>query len=151
MSQKISHFGFGLFILSILLNNFFSAEIITNLKVGETYDNGKIKIYLEKVERFKKQNYDSVIGYFDIIDNKNEIQKFEPELRIYNQPIMITSEADIKTNLFYDKFLVINVVQNQNYFNLRYQHKPLMSWIWISVIIISFGGIMNLIYLRNEN
>ena len=151
MSQKISHFGFGLFILSILLNNFFSAEIITNLKVGETYDNGKIKIYLEKVERFKKQNYDSVIGYFDIIDNKNKIQKFEPELRIYNQPIMITSEADIKTNLFYDKFLVINVVQNQNYFNLRYQHKPLMSWIWISVIIISFGGIMNLFYLRNEN
>ena len=151
MSQKISHFGFGLFILSILLNNFFSAEIITNLKVGETYDNGKIKIYLEKVERLKKQNYDSVIGYFDIIDNKNKIQKFEPELRIYNQPIMITSEADIKTNLFYDKFLVINVVQNQNYFNLRYQHKPLMSWIWISVIIISFGGIMNLFYLRNEN
>ena len=64
---------------------------------------------------------------------------------------MITSEADIKTNLFYDKFLVINVVQNQNYFNLRYQHKPLMSWIWISVIIISFGGIMNLFNLRNEN
>ena len=64
---------------------------------------------------------------------------------------MITSEADIKTNLFYDKFLVINVVQNQNYFNLRYQYKPLMSWIWISVIIISFGGIMNLFYLRNEN
>ena len=151
MSQRISHFGFGLFILSILLNNFFSAEIITNLKVGETYDNGKIKIYLEKVERFKKQNYDSVIGYFDIIDNKNKIQKFEPELRIYNQPIMITSEADIKTNLFYDKFLVINVVQNQNYFNLRYQHKPLMSWIWISVIIISLGGIMNLFYLKNEN
>ena len=150
ISQKISHFGFGLFILSVLLNNFLSSEIITNLKVGESYDDGKVKIYLEKVEKFKKQNYESVIGYFDITDQKNKTEKFKPELRIYNQPVIITSEADIKTNLFYDKFLVINVVQNQNYFNLRYQFKPLMSWIWISVLIISMGGLTNLLYSRNE-
>jgi len=150
ISQKISHFGFALFILSVLLNNFLSSEIVTNLKVGESYDDGKVKIYLEKVEKFKKQNYESVIGYFDITDQKNKTEKFKPELRIYNQPVIITSEADIKTNLFYDKFLVINVVQNQNYFNLRYQFKPLMSWIWISVLIISMGGLTNLLYSRNE-
>ena len=149
-SQKISHLGFSLLILSILLNNFFSSEIITNIKINEVHSDGKIKIFLEKVEKQKRENYDSIVGHFQITDQNQKVEFFKPELRIYNQPITVTSEADIKTNFFYDKFLVINVVQNQNYFNLRYQEKPFMMWIWFSVILISFGGILNLVILRNE-
>ena len=149
-SQKISHLGFSLLILSILLNNFFSSEIITNIKIDEVYSDGKTKIFLEKVEKQKRENYDSIVGHFQITDQNQKVELFKPELRIYNQPITVTSEADIKTNFFYDKFLVINVVQNQNYFNLRYQEKPFMMWIWFSVILISFGGILNLVILRNE-
>ena len=66
-----------------------------------------------------------------------------PELRIYNQPNIVTSEADIKTTLFSDKFIVINVVPNQDLFNVRYQVKPFMLWIWISVILISIGGFLS--------
>jgi cytochrome c-type biogenesis protein CcmF len=39
--------------------------------------------------------------------------------------------------------MVINIVQNQEFFNVRYQVKPFMLWIWISVILISFGGLMS--------
>ena len=74
-----------------------------------------------------------------------------PELRIYNQPNIVTSEADIKTNLFTDKFMTMNLVQNQDYFNVRYQIKPFMSWIWISVILICFGGLISLFKKRYEN
>ena len=56
----------------------------------------------------------------------------------------MTSEADIKTNIFTDKFITMNLVQNQDYFNVRYQIKPFMIWIWISVLLISFGGAISL-------
>ena len=39
----------------------------------------------------------------------------------------------------------MNAVQNQEYFNVRYQIKPFMVWIWISVIIISLGGLVSFI------
>ncbi|MDB9717757.1 heme lyase CcmF/NrfE family subunit, partial [Candidatus Pelagibacter sp.] len=65
-------------------------------------------------------------------------------LRIYNQPNIVTSEADIKTTLLSDKFLVINLVQNQDYFNVRYQVKPFMLWIWLSVLLISLGALISL-------
>ena len=55
----------------------------------------------------------------------------------------MTSEADIKTSLMTDKFIVINLVQNQEYFNVRYQVKPFMLWIWLSVILISLGGLIS--------
>ena len=61
----------------------------------------------------------------------------------HNQPNIVTSEADIKTNLLSDKFMTMNLVQNQEYFNIRYQIKPFMIWIWFSVIIISFGGLFS--------
>ncbi len=71
-----------------------------------------------------------------------------PELRIYNQPNIVTSEADIKTSLMKDKFIVINLVQNQEYFNVRYQDKPFMLWIWVSVLLLSMGGILSLFRKR---
>ena len=148
ISQNISHFGFSLLILSILFNNLFSTEIITNLKVGETFESSKTKIVFENVSKREGKNYESIVGNFNIQNSKGKIENFLPELRIYNQPNIVTSEADIKTTLISDKFIVINLVQNQDYFNIRYQVKPFMIWIWFSVVLISFGGLISLVKKR---
>ncbi len=147
-AQNTAHFGFSLLILSILFNNLFSSEIITNLKVGETYDNSKTKIVFESINQKKEKNYKSIIANFNITNSQGIKNNLSPELRIYNQPNITTSEADIKTTLMKDKFIVINLVQNQDYFNVRYQVKPFMLWIWLSVIMISLGGLVSFLQKR---
>lgn len=151
LSQNLAHFGFSLLILSILLNNFFSTELITNLRIGETFQNEKLQINFESVSQEKVKNYNSIVGKFNIQNSKGDIEVLEPELRIYNQPNIVTSEADIKTNLFNDKFITMNLVQNQDYFNVRYQIKPFMIWIWLSVLLISFAGLISLFRKNYEN
>ena len=148
LAQNTAHFGFSLLILSILFNNLFSSEIITNLKVGETYNGSKTKIVFESINQKKQKNYNSIIANFSITNSEGINNNLSPELRIYNQPKITTSEADIKTTLMKDKFIVINLVQNQDYFNVRYQVKPFMLWIWLSVMIISFGGLISLLKKR---
>ncbi len=143
ISQNIAHFGFSLLILSILFNNLLSSEVITNLKIGESYENSKVKITLEDINQKDEKNYNSVVANFKIISSNGKINKMSPELRIYNQPNIVTSEADIKTSLMKDKFIVINLVQNQEYFNVRYQDKPFMLWIWVSVLLLSMGGMLS--------
>ena len=150
LSQKIAHFGFSVLILSILLNNIFSTEIITNMKIGETFNSNKVQINFESLEKKNINNYDSIIGQFKIKNSNGSTDVLKPELRIYNQPNIVTSEAYIKTNLFTDKFMTMNLVQNQDYFNIRYQTKPLMIWIWLSVLMISFGAILSLFKNKNE-
>ncbi|MDA9641830.1 heme lyase CcmF/NrfE family subunit, partial [bacterium] len=144
ISQNIAHFGFSLLILSILFNSLFSTEIITNLKVGETFETSTTKIIFKNISQKKENNYKSVVGNFSIQNSNGKIDNLSPELRIYNQPNIVTSEADIKTTLLSDKFLVINLVQNQDYFNVRYQVKPFMLWIWLSVLLISSGALISL-------
>ena len=150
ISQNIAHFGFSLLILSILLNNLFSSEIITNLKVGEAFTSSKTKIVFKSINQKQEKNYKSIIANFSIENINETIEDLSPELRIYNQPNIVTSEADIKTTLLSDKFIVINIVQNQDFFNVRYQVKPFMLWIWISVILISFGGLLSFFKREHE-
>ncbi len=150
LSQNIAHFGFSLLILSILFNNIFSNEVITNLKIGETFKTEKLTINFENIEQEDEKNFKAIIGKFNVqnLDGSSDI--LNPELRIYNQPNIITSEADIKTNLLTDKFMTMNYVQNQEYFNIRYQVKPFMIWIWISVILISLGGFLSFFKKKYE-
>ena len=145
ISQNIAHFGFSLLILSILFNSLFSSETITNLKVGETFENSDTKIVFESVNQKQEKNYKSIIANFTIYNSNGDKDKLSPELRIYNQPIIVTSEADIKTTIMKDKFIVFNLVQNQEFFNVRYQVKPFMLWIWLSVILISIGGFLSIL------
>ncbi|WP_256997812.1 cytochrome c-type biogenesis CcmF C-terminal domain-containing protein [Candidatus Pelagibacter communis] len=147
-SQTVSHFGFSLLILSIILNAIFSKEIIANLKVGEGLSFENNQIIFKKIETSSGPNFEKIVGVFIIRHKKKIDTKFMPEVRIYNQPEVITSEAFIKTSIFKDRFLVINPVKDKTYFNVRYQEKPLMVWIWISTILIMIGGCIN--FLRNE-
>ena len=148
-SQNIAHFGFSLLILSILLNSIFSTEIITNLKVGESYIEDDLKIEFKDLDKENKKNYISFTGTFYIKD-KSSNNILNPELRIYNQPNIITSEADIKITLMQDNFITINSVKNEDYFNVRYLVKPFMLWIWISVLLVSLGGLISLFNKKYE-
>ena len=144
ISQTISHFGFSILILSILFNSILSSEIITNIKIGERYDYNKGEIFFKKIEEKKESNFNSIIASFEIKDKNGKTIELKPEIRIYNQPVIITSEADIRTTLLEDKFLVMNLVKGNEYFNIRYQVKPFMVWIWISVLLLCLGGLMSL-------
>ncbi|MBC8454023.1 MAG: heme lyase CcmF/NrfE family subunit [Candidatus Pelagibacter sp.] len=144
ISQTISHFGFSILILSILFNSILSSEIITNIKIGERYDYNKGEIFFKKIEEKKESNFNSIIASFEIKNKNGKTIELKPEIRIYNQPIIITSEADIRTTLLEDKFLVMNLVKGNEYFNIRYQVKPFMVWIWISVLLLCLGGLMSL-------
>ena len=149
ISQNISHFGFSLLILSILFNNIFSTEVITNLKVGEKFNNGKFQIEFNDLKKFDEQNFISFKGFF-LVTEKGIQDELNPELRVYNQPNIITSEADILTTLWSDKFITMNTIQNEEYFNIRYQIKPFMLWIWISVLLITLGGAISLFLRKSE-
>ena len=94
ISQKISHFGFSLLILSILLNGVLAKEHSSNMRVGDEIKFLDKIIQFQNIEVIKKQNYQTLIGKFNIVDKNNSLS-LKPEIRIYDQPETITSEADI--------------------------------------------------------
>ena len=97
-------------------------------------------------------NYRSVIGNLkitNVIENKQNT--LNPEIRIYNKPKTLTYEAAIKTSLIKDYYLTMSNIDRSEYYNIKFQKKPLMVWIWISVIMIVFGGSLRLFSNAKNN
>ena len=143
--QKISHFAFSVLILSILINGIFSKEFNSNMKVGDELKFMNKTIIFKSVNFEEEKNYKLLKGNFEIIESGKRSLNFIPEIRIYNQPVVSTSEADIKTTLFNDNFIVFTLLKEDEIFNVRYQYKPFMIWIWISILALTFGGILAII------
>ena len=144
-ARIISHASFGLLIMFIGLNNIFSIEKDYNIKLGETkiFDNYSIELQNLEIEKFS--NYKAVIGSLEIKNNKTSKKNIlKPEIRIYENPQTLTYEAAIKTSVLKDYYLTMSNIDRSDYYNIKFQKKPLMIWIWISVIMIALGGLLRL-------
>ena len=130
---------------SIFLKNFIFRGYIFLIYLKYFENNEFILLNFKKIEIYKEQNYESIIASFEIEDEKKNIITLNPEIRIYNQPAIFTSEADIKSSIFTDKFLVMSLLKGEDYFNVRYQNKPFMLWIWISISLVAFGGLISFV------
>ena len=147
-ARIISHFSFGFLIFFIGLNHNFSIEKDFNLKLGETKTIDNYNFELKDLKLQQYDNYKAVIGKIQISDlSTNKKRTLNPEIRIYDNPQTLTYEASIKTNFFRDYYLTMSNIDRSDYYNIKFQEKPLMIWIWISVVMLSFGGFLS--FIRN--
>jgi len=152
LARITSHLSFGFLVLFIGLNHNFSTEKDFNLKVGEkiNFDNYEIKFKRLNLKNF--DNYKAVIGDIEIKNTKlGEINTLNPEIRIYDNPRTLTYEAAIKTNLIKDYYLTMSNIDRSEFYNIKFQKKPMMIWIWISVFMLSLGGFLRVFKNANNN
>ena len=152
LPRIISHLGFGLLVFFIGINHQFSLEEDFNLKVGEIKKTKNYEVNFEDIKIKQSKNYKAVIGNFKITNLKNNlVQYLDPEIRIYSNPETLTYEAAIKTKITSDLYLTMSNVSRSDYYNIKFQNKPFMIWIWISALMIALGGFIQLTLKKNEN
>ena len=151
-SRVISHLSFGLLILFIGLNHNFSVEKDFNLKLGEVKKIDNYKFSFLDLKLNQETNYKAIVGKMEV-SNLNTMEKriLNPEIRIYDNPQTLTYEASIQTNFLGDHYLTMSNIDRSEYYNIKFQHKPLMIWIWISVVLLSFGGFLSLFKNAKNN
>ena len=152
LARIISHASFGFLVLFIGLNNIFTIEKDYNIKLGETkkFENYSIKLQNLELKNFK--NYQAVIGEIEIKNvNLNRTNILKPEIRIYDNPRTLTYEASIKTSISKDYYLTMSNIDRSDYYNIKFQKKPLMMWIWVSVVMIVFGGFLRIFINAKHN
>ena len=86
-----------------------------------------------------------------MILKKNHVQYLSPEIRVYAKPETLTYEAAIRSRINSDLYLTMSNVSRSDFYNIKFQNKPFMIWIWISALMIAFGGVVQLMLKKNEN
>ena len=152
LSRLTSHLAFGFMVFFIGLNHNFSFEKDFNLKLGEKKKFEDYTIEFENINLEKFKNYKSVIGKFNINNNSKDLNLvLSPEIRIYENPSTLTYEASIRSGLMKDYYITMSNIDRSDFYNIKFQKKPFMIWIWISVIFISLGGLMRLFKNEKKN
>ena len=152
LPRIISHLGFGLLVFFIGINHQFSLEEDFNLKVSENKKINNYEINFKDIKIRERKNYKAVIGIFKLTNLKNNsVQYLNPEIRIYSNPETLTYEAAIKTKITSDFYLTMSNVSRSEYYNIKFQNKPFMIWIWISAFMIALGGFVQLALKKNED
>ena len=107
----------------------------------------EIKYKNLKIE--KRENYNVIIGSFNIFDyKKNYEKKLNPEIRVYNNPQTLTFESAIKTNLKRDLYLTMSNIDGSDFYNVKFQIKPFMLWIWFAAFLTASGGLLRTLRIK---
>ena len=141
LARITAHASFGFLVLFIGLNHIFSIEKDYNMKIGEIKKFDNYSIEFKNLELKDFTNYQAVVGEFEILKEKDR-NILKPEIRIYSNPKTLTYEASIKTSFIKDYYLTMSNIDRSDYYNIKFQEKPLMIWIWLSVIMIVIGGLL---------
>ena len=149
-SRLFSHLGFGLLILAITLNHFFSKELNAKLHLGESFFKQGIKINFLKSESSKEKNFEELFGIYKITkDNKTFILK--PSVRKYKQPQQFTSETSIQRDGLSDVYIAMDYAGDLSMgIGVRFYYNYFVRLIWISFALITIGGIVSFVRRANE-
>ncbi len=141
----LSHLGFGILMLFIVLNHNFSKEYDLNIKIGETKKVGTMEINFKDLKIARKENYNVIIGNFNISDfERNYEKKLKPEIRVYDSPKTLTFETAINTNFKRDLYLTMSNIDGSDFYNIKFQEKPFMLWIWFAAFLTASGGLIRI-------
>ena len=146
LPRIISHLGFSALVLFIGINAVTSVEKDFNIKVGDTKEFENYEIKFKNLNIYERKNYKAIVGSFEVQNlNKKYSENLNPEIRVYDKPETLTYEASINTNLVRDYYLTMSNINNSEIYNIKFQDKPFMIWIWISSLVICLGGILRMI------
>ena len=140
----IAHIGVGIMIIGITFSSIFQIQNNFTIQTNETINSGQYSLQLNNLQITEKNNFQELLGIF-LLYKKNELlTTIKSGKRYYYVSKMITTEAGIYHDWFQDFYLVLGNEKN-NKWSITIYHNPLVSFIWIGVIIMIFSGMVGIL------
>jgi cytochrome c-type biogenesis protein CcmF len=140
IGSNISHLGL---LLLVVAAGFSSKELAAQMQL----DKGKTMMLEGKYEfvydSFKHQSADDInqAGPEIIVRKDGLSKKLWPHNNVYPNG-RNTSEAAVYTNLFEDVHVVFDGITGQDSVIIDVKLKPMMLWLWVSLLLITAGTAM---------
>jgi len=139
----IAHMGVGIMIIGITFSSIFQTKNNFTIQTGEIVNSGQYSLQLKNLKIEEKNNFQELLGIF-LLHKKNEfLTTIKSSKRYYYVSKVITTEAGIYHDWFQDFYLVLGNEKN-NKWSITIYHNPLVSFIWIGVMIMIFSGMVGI-------
>ncbi|WP_417905043.1 heme lyase CcmF/NrfE family subunit [Candidatus Tisiphia endosymbiont of Micropterix aruncella] len=144
IAMILGHLGFGLLVFTITVNSLLQSEVDFIGKVGDKVVSGNFEVTLRDIRVSSAQNYYRQIAEFWIQDKQNNITILKPENRLYIIEKQLSQESNIYSYLTYDLYAVLSKIDD-DVIHAKIYYKPMMSFIWISIMLMAGGFLIGLL------
>ncbi|MEK6733713.1 MAG: cytochrome c-type biogenesis CcmF C-terminal domain-containing protein [Pseudomonadota bacterium] len=144
------HLAAGLFSIIISITETNSQEALIKIREGERMSFAQFNLFYAKTENLASDNFMTAKIILYLEKDNTELAILAPEIRYYPIENKQTSESAIYHGIFYDFYVVINEITEDKIIGIKLYFKPLMTWLWITCILVFIIGMMLLINMRNK-
>lgn len=144
-SMSISHFGFALLIIGIVLSSILNQEKEIKLQPGDTTSLGPYNFVFINLYSQDGSNYHGLTAHFNVTKNMHHVTDLYPEKRIYTVRDIVMTKVDIHPGIFRDLYIALGEPLANDYWSVRIYYKPFVRWIWFGGIIMMIGAISAII------
>ena len=140
----IAHIGVGVLILGITVSSVFKFEKDYFLSVKEQFEFKDVLITFSEIKLNNKKNFQELRGYFIIEKNNKQIALIDSGKNFYFAKKTLTTEAGIFHDWFRDIYIILGE-QKDDIWAIKIYNNPLVSFIWLGVMIMIVSGFIGLI------
>ena len=144
INSFVAHIGVGVMIIGITFSSIYQKEYNFNISEGETVllENNELKF--ENIKIVDEKNYQSLRAVFSLSQKDKFIDYIKPGKNYYPVSKIITTEAGIYHDWFKDIYITLGN-ENEKIWYVKVYINPLVSFIWVGVIIMIFSSLIAVI------
>lgn len=142
--MTLAHAGVAVILFGITISEAWTTEELLIMEPGDTKEVAGFTFRFDGVAPVAGPNYTAIRGLFDVSDNGRFLTRLMPEDRLYTDPVMNTTEADIYPLLSGDLYAVIGEAAGGGRWSVRLYFKPFISGIWLGSLLMVIGGLLSI-------
>ena len=144
INSFVAHIGVGIMIIGITYSSVYQKEYNFNIKIGDEITIKNQLITFDEIKIINQKNYQSLRAIFSLRHNNKIISYIDPGKNYYPVSKMITTEAGIYHDWLKDIYITLGN-ENDNLWFVRIYINPLVSFIWVGVLIMIFASMVAVI------
>jgi cytochrome c-type biogenesis protein CcmF len=138
----LAHLGVAVFVVGITMVMTFSIEKDLRMEPGQRYEMAGYEFQFLGTRRVQGPNYVADEGRLEVRRDGEVITELNPQKRVYTDQKNPMTEAAIDDSLFRDLYAAMGEPLENGAWSLRLYYKPMIRWIWLGCLMMTFGGVL---------
>ena len=138
----LAHLGMSMFVAGVTMVMTYSQEKDVRLEPGSSYELSGYEFKFMGISKVTGPNYMAEEGHLIVSEDGEKIADLYPQKRIYQGQANSMTEASIDVRLSRDLYAAMGEPLGDGAWSLRLYYKPMIRWIWLGCLFMTFGGVL---------
>ena len=142
LGMVMAHFGIAVFVAGVTITTTYNIEKDLRMVPGSSYDIAGYEFRFQGTRKIKGENYIADEAVIEVWSDGEKTGDLFPQKRTYSGKGNPMTDASIDKTLFRDLYAALGEELENGAWSMRVYYKPLIRWIWLGALFMTFGGVL---------